>query len=78
MMPQMAIPMLNQRSIGRLAPLGLLLVERPGLACAEDTTFYSRWMSALLVSEVSTPWELFAKSCRYTNRNPIFVATHIC
>jgi hypothetical protein len=24
------------------APLGLLLLERPGLACAEDTTFYSR------------------------------------
>ena len=27
--------------LGVCAPLGLLLLERPGLACAEDTTFHS-------------------------------------
>jgi hypothetical protein len=27
---------------GVCAPLGLLPLERPGLACAEDTTFYPR------------------------------------
>jgi hypothetical protein len=35
-------------------------------------------MSALLASEVSNSAGLLAKYRRYTNQNPIFVATHIC
>ena len=43
MMAQMSVPMWNQRIYWQSAHnSGCCHLERPGLACAEDSTFYSR------------------------------------
>ena len=49
-----------------------------GLAPAEDTTFYPKVNECPARQRIFNTAGLLAKYHRYTNQNPIFVATHTC